>query len=176
MYTHLLNREQGCILKAALDRQLQKKKRAFRRRGLNHFNNEKLKKVFVENEVDFSDKLYEIPFKCYFSFYLYLVLKKNVQFIDWLEMPYYFRIAVTQDLNINKLSKQTGVCRNVIRKAFCELVRFKLVELSDYVEPNHKSCKACTVYNDYYIHCFDSELGHVLYSTDIPFNFYNKER
>ncbi|MBX7044210.1 MAG: hypothetical protein K1X86_00105 [Ignavibacteria bacterium] len=174
MYTHLLSLEQSRILKVALDKQQSKKKKAFYKRRLNHFNKEKLKKVSEQIEVHFSDKLYEIPFKCYFSFYLYLILKKNVQFLDWLDMPYYFRIAVSQDLNINKLSKQTGVCRNVIRKAFMELIRFKLVELSDYVEPNHKSCKACIVYNDFYIHCFDSELGHVLYSTEIPYNFYNK--
>lgn len=176
MYTHLLNLEQRNILQVALARNLEKKKRAFRRKGLSHFNNPKLKKILEENEVDFSDKLFEIPFKCYFSFYLYLILKNNVQFLDWPDMPYYFRIAVSQDLNINKLSKQTGVCRNVIRKAFLELVKFKMVELSEDVPPNHKLCKSCLVYNDWYIHCFDSELGHVLYSTEIPFNFYNKER
>lgn len=174
MYTHLLSLEQRNILQEALARNLEKKKRAFKRKNLSHFKSPKLKRLFEGLDIEFSDRLYEIPFKCYFSFYLYLILKKSVRFLDWCDMPYYFRIAVSQDLNINKLSKETGICRNVIRKAFQELVRFKMVELTSDVQPEHKLCKSCLIYNDFYIHCYDSELGHVLYSTELPFNFYNK--
>ena len=174
MYTQFLNSEEKHILNVALERNLEKKKRAFKRKRLRHFKNEKLKKIFEENPVEFSEKLYTIPFKCFFSFYLFLLLKKYVQFINWCETPYYYRIAESQDLNINKLSKETGVCRNSIRKAFYELVKMKLVEISNYFEPHHKACKPCLVYNDFYISCFDTELGHVLYSTEIPYNFYNR--
>ena len=174
MYQIPLNIEQKQILDEALARQLHKKQKKFKRKRLSHFNNPKLKTIFENYQVEFSPVLYEIPFKCYFSFYLYLILKSQVKFMDWADMKYYYKIAVSQDMNINKLHKETGICRNTIRKAFRELLHMRMIEITDYVEPEHKSTKSILVFNDYYIHSFDSTLGYVLYSNEIPFNFYNK--
>ena len=166
--------DQEIIINEAMNRHLERKLKVFKKRKNTHFNNAKLKTIMGKINCDISIKLYDIPFNCFFSIYLYLLLKSKVKFMDWCEMPYYYRIAVTQDFNINRLSKETGICRNTIRKAFQELVKFKLVEITDYVEPDHKATKPCLVFNDYYIHSFDYDLGHVVYSSDIPFNFYNQ--
>ena len=175
MQTVHLNNLQKVILDEALSRQLARTKRIFSRRHKTHFNDEQLKTIFDQLSVDFSDKLYEIPFKCFFSFYLYLILKSRVKYIDWIEeMPYYFKIAVSQDFNVMKLNREFGVCRSSIRKAYLELVQYKLIETFPDIKPEHKSTKSILVYNDHYIHSFDPEVGHVVYTSEIPFNFYNK--
>jgi len=174
MYQIPLNIEQKQILDEALARQLRKKQKRFKRKRLSHFKSQKLKVIFENYQVVFSPVLYEIPFKCYFSFYLYLILKSQVRFINWTEMPEYYKIAVSQDMNINKIYRETGICRNIIRKAFRELLQMRMIEITDYVKPDHKSTKPILVFNDYYIHSFDREMGYVLYSNEIPFNFYNK--
>ena len=174
MYQIPLNIEQKQILDEALARELRKKQNRFKRKRLSHFNSPKPKAIFENYLIEFSSVLYEIPFKCYFSFYLYLILKTQVKFMDWADMKYYYKIAVSQDMNINKIYRETGICRNIIRKAFRELVQYRMVEETEYVKPEHKSTKSILVYNDYYIHSFDSTLGYVLYSNEIPFNFYNK--
>lgn len=173
MLTIPLTINQKEILDEALRRESQKKKKRFLKRKNNHFNNFKLKIIFENLNVDFSTVLYEIPFKCYFSIYLYLILKSKVQFWDYPEMPEYYRIASSQDLNIFRLSKETGVCRNTIRKAFDELVRYRMLEITNNIIPNHKSTKSLLLYNDRHIYIFDEEYEHVIYSIETPFNFYN---
>lgn len=171
-----LNNEQKQILDEALSRELRKKQRRFKKKGLSHFNNQKLKNIYEKYQIEYSPVLYEIPFKCYFSFYLYLILKSKVKFMDWMECPPHYRIAVSQDFNVNRLHYETGICRNIIRKAFRELVNLRMVELTDYCKPEHKSCKSILVLNDYYIHSYSSELGYVTYSSEIPMNYYNKPK
>jgi len=168
--------EQKAIAEEALGRELRRKQRKFKRRRLTHFNSPKLKAIYDKLQIEHSTVLYEIPFKCYFSFYLFLILKSQVKFMDWLECPEYYRLAISQDLNINKLYRETKVCRNVIRRAFLELVQMGLVEVTDYVKPEHKSCRSILVYNDYYIHAYDKEIGRVLFTTEIKFNYYNKPK
>jgi len=121
-------------------------------------------------KVDFSDTLYDIPFTCYFSFYLFLILKNRLKFIDWNKKPAYFKIAICQDFNILQLSRATGICRNSIRDAYNELLRFKLIEDSNIVKPEHKATRTCLVYNDHMINCFEEELGHVVYNSNIPYD------
>ena len=174
MYQIPLNIEQKEILEESLRRELCKKQKRFKKKRLSHFNNAKLKTVYENYQVEYSPVLYEIPFECYFSFYLYLILKSKVRCMDWTEMPYYYRIAISQDVNISRLHKDTGICKNVIRKAFRELVKYRMVEITNYVKPDHRSCKAVLVYNDYYIHSYAPELGYVTYTSEIPFNYYNK--
>lgn len=171
-----LNIEQQQILDEALKRELHKCQKRFKRKRLTHFNNPKLKGVYDKYWVEHSPVLYTIPFKCYFSFYLYLILKSQVKFLSWADMKYYFRIAASQDVNINRIHTETGVSKNTIRKSYWELVRYRLIEITDYVQPYHKSTKSVLVMNDYYIHSFDRELGYVLYSSEIPFNYYNKPK
>ncbi len=168
--------EQKAIADEALERELRRKQRKFKRRRLTHFNSPKLKAIYDGLQIEHSQVLYEIPFKCYFSFYLFLILKSQVKFMNWLECPEYYRLAISQDLNINKIHRETRVCRNIIKKAFLELVRMGLIEETDYVKPEHKSCRAILVYNDYYIHGYSKEEGRVLFTTEIKFNFYNKPK
>jgi len=170
-----LNSLQQVILNEALSRRLEKRKREFSKKLNSHFHNPRLKAIFENLNVEFSDKLYEMPFKCYFSLYLYLILKSRVKYLDWIpDMPEYFKIGVSQDLNVMQLSREFGISRSSVRKAYKELVTYKLIEESPEIAPRHKSTKSIIVYNDYYVHSFDPEAGHVVYTSDIPFNFYNK--
>ncbi len=175
METVIVNSMQKIIIDEALRRERAKKKNKFKRRRKTHFNNENLKRIFesITKSVDFSDVLFEIPWTCFFSLYLYLILKSKVKYIDWIEDPpsYYSRIAVSQDLNIMKLSREYNVNRNTIRKAYFELVRYKLIESTPEIKPTHKSTKSVCIYNDFYIHSFDKDLGHVVYTNGVPFNF-----
>jgi len=168
--------EQKAIADEALERELRKKQRKFKRRRLTHFNSPKLKAIYDSLQIEHSQVLYEIPFKCYFSFYLFLILKSQVKFMDWLECPEYYRLAISQDLNINKVHRETKVCRNIIKKAFLELVQIGLIEETGYIQPVHKSCRSILVYNDFYIHAYSKEEGRVLFTTEIKFNFYNKPK
>jgi len=171
-----LNNEQKQILDEVLSRELRKKQKRFKKKGLSHFNNPKLKAIYEKYQVEYSPLLYEIPFKCYFSFYLYLILKSKVKFMDWMDCPPHYRIAISQDFNVTQLHRETGICNTIIRRAFRELVKFRMVEITDYCKPEHKSCKSILVLNDYYIHSYCNELGYVTYSSELPFNFYNNPK
>jgi hypothetical protein len=173
IYTVNLTEQQRLILEDQLKKENDKRKAKFLKKKLNHINCPKLAKVFDSLNVTFSDKLFDIPWRCSFSFYLYLILKSKVRFIDWCEMPEYYKIAISQDFNILKLSKETGVCRNTIRKAYKELLQLNLIEETDFVRPTHKSTRSVLVYNDYYIYAYDTGTNKVLYSSEIPHNFYN---
>jgi len=175
MESVIVNSMQKVVVEEALRREREKKKIKFKRKRKTHFNNSNLKSIYesVTKTVDISDVLYEIPWTCFFSLYLYLILKSKVRYIDWLgDLPsYYSKIAVSQDLNIMKLSREYNVNRNTIRKAYFELVRYKLIESTPEIKPFHKSTKSVCIFNDFYIHSFDKDLGHVVYTTGIPFNF-----
>lgn len=171
--TVTLTEQQRLILEDQLQKETDKRKASFLRKKLSHTNSVKLARIFDSLKVAYSDKLFDIPWRCSFSFYLYLILKSQVRFIDFCEMPEYYKIAIAQDFNILKLSRQTGVCRNTIRKAYKELLRLNLIEEIDYVRPDHKSTRSVLVYNDFYIYAFDTETNTVLYTTEIPHNFYN---
>jgi len=170
----ILTEQQRLILENQLQKENDKRKAKFLKKKLNHVNSPKLSKVFDSLNVTFSDKLFDIPWRCSFSFYLYLILKSRVKFVDWCELPEFYKIAISQDFNILQLSKATGVCRNMIRKAYKELQQLNLIEETDYVRPTHKSTRTVLVFNDFYIHAYDPETGKVLYSSEIPHNFYNK--
>lgn len=172
--TMMLTEQQKLILEEQLRKENDKRKAKFIKKKLNHVNSPKLAIVFDSLKVTFSDKLFDIPWRCSFSFYLYLILKSKVRFIDFCDMPGFYKIAISQDLNILQLSKETGVCRNTIRKAYKELLQLNLIEETDYVRPTHKSTRTVLVFNDFYIHAYDPETGKVLYSSEIPFNFFNK--
>lgn len=164
----IISEQHRRILEEIIHKRIEKKKKKFFKRKNNHFNNEKLKKVFDSIEVEFSDVLYDIPFTCYFSFYLFLILKNRLRFINWQKKPVHFKIGICQDVNILEISRQTGICRNSVRDAYRELVRYKLIEESSIIKPYHKSTKTCLVYNDFLINCFEEELGHVIYNSNIP--------
>ncbi|MFA5010557.1 MAG: hypothetical protein WC644_01265 [Ignavibacteria bacterium] len=171
--TMMLTEQQKFILEEQLRKENDKRKAKFIKKKLNHVNSPKLATVFDSLKVTFSDKLFDIPWRCSFGFYLYLILKSRVRFIDFCDMPEYYKIAIAQDFNILKLSKETGVCRNTIRTAYKELIQLNLIEETDYIKPLHKSTRSVLVYNDFYIYAFDSESKKVLYSTEVPHNFYN---
>ena len=136
-----LNIEQKEILDEALSREFWRKQKQFKRKRFSHFKDPKLKEIYDRYWVEHSPVLYTIPWGCHFSLYLYLILKSQVKFINWIDMPEYYRIAVSQDVNITKITRETGICKSTVRKAYRELVRFRIIEPTDYVRPYHKSTK-----------------------------------
>lgn len=172
LFNFQLSEQHRQILEVALKSRINKKKRAFLRRKMNHVNDPRLKKVYENLTTDFCEILYEIPFQCYFSFYLFLILKDKLQFISRCNKLYEAKYAIAQDFNILKLSKETGVCRNIIRRAFDELVAFRMIEETTLPPSGHKSTKTVILFNDNFINYFDEEQGQVVYTAILPFNHY----
>jgi len=81
MFAVSLSEQQKLILEEGLRRERARKLKKFRKRKKTHFNDPKLKAVFENITVEFSQILYDIPFQCFFSMYLYLILKSRVKFI-----------------------------------------------------------------------------------------------
>lgn len=172
LFNFQLSEQHRKILEVALKSRIDKKKRTFLRRKMNHINDPRLKKVFEGLNTNFCEVLYEIPFQCYFSFYLFLILKDKLRFVSRGNKTYGAKYAIAQDFNILKLSKETGVCRNIIRRAFDELVAFRMIEETTLPPSGHKSTKTVILFNDNFINYFDDVQGQVVYSATLPFNHY----
>lgn len=125
-------------------------------------------------EVEYSDKLFDIKFKCYFSKYLYLILKQRLSFLDWNNNEGQFKLALPVEVNVGRLIKEYKVCRNIFRKAIKELIAVGLIEKVDWVTPSHSACFVVLVHNDALIDKFDAETGKVVYSDSLSFNFGEK--
>jgi len=135
---------------------------------------ERLKNILDNCRVDYSDKLLEIKFKCYFSKYLYLILKQRLSYIEWENNHGLYKLALPVDVNIGRLIKEYKVCRNIFRKAIKELIVVGLIEKVDWLKPTHSSCFVVLVHNDALIDRFDEVTGKVVYTDSLSFNFGEK--
>lgn len=153
--------------------EIEKKKRKMSKKRKTHFRNITLSKLYNDLEVGHSDILYEIPFKCHFSFYLYLILKSQNKFYDF--SPAGFKLATSQTVNFNKIHKMTGTSRKALADAYKELVKFGLIIPTPEILPDHLAQKSCLVFNDFYIHSYDPDKGKVNYTTEIKHNFYKED-
>lgn len=122
-------------------------------------------------EVGFSDKLLEIKFKCYFSKYLYLILKQQLSFLDWNNNEGQYKLALPIEVNVGRLIKEYKVCRNIFRKAIKELIAVGLIEKVDWVTPSHSACFVVLVHNDSLIESYCPYLHKVEYTDALSFNF-----
>jgi len=136
----------------------------------NHLNDPRLKKI-MELKVPYSEKLLEIRFKCYASFYVYLVLKNQIRYMGWKDNDGRYKLGLPVEVNINQIRKEYDICKNTINKALKELINVGLVEEVDWVKPKHASCRVVLVKNDALIH---RVTGKVVYTTPLTFNFYSK--
>lgn len=162
---YLNDKELAKVRKMKLTK-LERRKRWFERKKLNHFNTKRLK-VFFEKYIgncEYSEKLYEIRFKSSFALYLYLYLKSLAKGYE-LEGDADFSISQPVDVNFAKLVETSRMTRNTVRNAFWELVGVGLVIYSDDLKPEyHNSTKAVMVLNDKYVVGFDEKSKQVIYS------------
>lgn len=146
--------------------QLEKRKRWFKSKKLNHLNNKKIENFYKQHigNCEYSEKLYEISFQSSFTMYLYLYLKSQARGFE-LEGDANFSISQPVDVNFGKLVEISRMARNTVRKAFKELVDLGLVIYSDNLKPeHHNSTKAVMVLNDCYFVGFDEKQKKVIYS------------
>lgn len=136
----------------------------------NHLNDPRLKKI-MELKVPYSEKLLEIRFKCYASFYVYLVLKNQIRYMEWKDNDGKYKLGLPVEVNINQIRKEHGICKNTIKKALRELICVGLIEEVDWVDPKHASCRVVLVNNDALI---QKVAGKVVYTNPLTFNFYSK--
>ncbi|MCX6159067.1 MAG: hypothetical protein NTY74_13890 [Ignavibacteriae bacterium] len=136
---------------------------------------ERLKYIMDNCEVEYSDKLQEINFKCYFSKYLYLILKQRLMYLNWNNNEGRFKLALPVEVNVGRLIKEYKVCRNIFRKAIKELITVGLIEKVDWLEPSHSACFMVLVNNDALIESYHSEYHIVSFTKTLSFNFADEE-
>lgn len=135
-----------------------------------HLNDPRLKKI-MDLKVPYSEKLLKIRFKCYASLYVYLLLKNQIRYMDWIDNDGRYKLGLPVEVNVNQIRKEHGICKNTIKKALRELINVGLIEEVDWVEPKHASCRVVLVKNDALI---QKVAGKVVYTSPLTFNFYSK--
>ena len=136
---------------------------------------ERLKYIMDNCEVEFSEKLNEIEFKCYFSKYLYLILKQRLSYLDWNNNEGQFKLALPVEVNVGRLIKEYKVCRNIFRKAIKDLITVGLIEKIDWITPSHSACFMVLVNNDALIGSYNPDYHIVAYTKTLSFNFADEE-
>lgn len=132
---------------------------------------ERMKYIVDNCDVEFSEKILEIPFKCYFSKYLYLILKQRMSYLDWNNNEGQFKLALPVEVNVGQLIKENKVCRNIFRRAIKDLIAVGLIEKVTWVKPSHSACFVVLVHNDALIDSYDEETGKVTFTNILSFNF-----
>ncbi|MFZ4589420.1 MAG: hypothetical protein ACOYN6_00350 [Ignavibacteria bacterium] len=138
-------------------------------------NSERLKYIMDNCGAGYSDKLLEIPFKCYFSKYLYLILKQRLSYLDWKANEGSYKLALPVEVNVGRLIKEYNVCRNIFRRAIKELISVGLIEKIDWFPASHSACFVVLVHNDALIESYNPDSHIVAYTKTLSFNFNDEE-
>jgi len=138
----------------------EKCRRKFLRKKYSHMKKQNLKDFFDTYCIkEFSNKISEIDFRCYFSFYLYLYLKAIAEGYD----PG-FTISGPIAINLTEISRQAGISRNTVKAASRELTNVGLIIYNDDIKLPNNGIKHYMLLNDSYLLGFDSEEGKIIYS------------
>ena len=131
----------------------------------NHFRNKKkthlkepgLKEFFEKCSDDFNQILFTIPFKCYFSIYLYLFLKKRADKFDIDKDKYQFVFSKPLEVNVSEIARIARVPLNTVKTAFHELVKQEFLIYTDELSLGNKNkAKSSILVNDFFLIGFDS--------------------
>ena len=125
----------------------------------------KLKRILNLIEVNFSDVLLSIPFKCAFSLPLFLILKFNIFYMYWYENDEdKYKLALPCEINVNLLKNETNICKNSLKKALKELLDVGLIEKIDWMKPYHSACYMVLIKNVLVQRKMDTRVDLVLYN------------
>lgn len=148
------------------EKDIQRAKKKFLKKGRNHLNDPKLAEFFAKLQVEFSDKLYEIKYKCSFTLYLYLYLKSQAKSYYDDDRP--FNISQPINVNLQRIVILSGIARNTVKRALEELKQLRFINQCRHVSPEfHNSTKEIMLVNDLYMLCYD-EIHHAVHFTIDP--------
>ena len=148
------------------EKDIQRAKKKFLKKHRNHLNDPKLKEFFGKLPVEFTDKMYEIKFKCSFTLYLFLYFKSQAKSY-YEDPPRPFNLSMPIDVNLQRIVKMSGIARNTVKRAFEELLQLRFINQCEYVKPYHNSTKSISLVNDLYMLCYD-ETHHIVHFTIDP--------
>ena len=148
------------------EKDLQRSKKKFLKRKRTHLNNKQLAEFYSGLNVNFTDKVYEIKFKCYFTLYLYLYLKSQAKSYYEEEPERPFNLSKPIDFNIQHVVDKSGVARNTVKRAFKELLQLRFINECVYVKPTHNSTKTVSIVNDHFLLGYVEKSHQVLFTID----------
>lgn len=117
-----------------------------------HLKDQRLKKFFEICTKDFNPMLYEIPFNCYFSFYLYLYLKSKAVRFNFDMEKNQFQVSKPMEINFSEIRRYAGIPMGTVKAAYRELIKFGFLVYSEQLASDKKNDSKCAILlNDYYI-------------------------
>jgi hypothetical protein len=123
----------------------------FHKRKKCHTKDAQLKSFFENSAGKFNMPLFTIPFKCFFSFYLYVYLKGKAEKFE-LDLGKEFKVSKPLEINFSEISRLSGIPMGTVKSAFRELKKFGFLLYSEELKPDNKNGSNCVLLvNDYYI-------------------------
>lgn len=117
-----------------------------------HLKETRLKNFYKNCSDDFNPMLFIIPFKCYFSFYLYLYLKSKAEKFGFESNSEQFTVSKPMEINLSAVRRLAGIPMGTIKSAYRELLRYGFLVYSEELASDKKNdSKWAILVNDYYI-------------------------
>ena len=148
------------------EKDLIRNKKKFLKKKRTHLNNKQLAEFYSGLYVKFSEKVYEIKFKCFFTLYLYLYLKSQAKSYYEDDPSRVFNLSKPIDFNIQHIVDKSGVARNTVKRAFKELLQLRFINECEYVKPTHNSTKTVSIVNDHFMLCYVEKSHQVMFTID----------
>lgn len=117
-----------------------------------HVQDPRLKNFYKNCSDDFNPMLYTIPFKCYFSFYLYLYLKSKAEKFGFELSKDHYTVSKPMEINFSAVKRLAGIPMGTLKAAFKELIKYGfLVYTQELASDKKNESKWAILVNDYYI-------------------------
>lgn len=139
----------------------------FRKKKKTHLKDPVLKDFYMLCKQEFNPMLYTIPFRCYFSLYLYLYLKNKAEKYDF-DKRYHFLFSKPMEINVSGISRVAKIPLNTVKSALRELIQHDFILYSDNLTLGKNKAKSAIIANDHFIIGYDTASGKTC--------FYNKQR
>lgn len=124
----------------------------FRRKKKCHLKDPRVKRFFEYCTKEFNPVLFEIPFKCYFSFYLYLYLKSKTEKFAFDLNNSHFTVSKPIGINFSEIRNITGIPMGTIKAAYRELIKYGFLVYAEQLATDKKNeSKYAMLVNDYYM-------------------------
>lgn len=145
-------------------KEMQAAERKFSLRKKVHLNNTNLSVFYEQCSQEFSELLYTIPFRCYFTLYLFLFLKERVERFEFEEDKYQWTLSKPLEVNFSEIARLAKVPINTVRSAFKELTKYDFLLHSNLLtEDKNNVSKSGILVNDYWVIGHDSVKNKVFF-------------